>query len=229
MPAAVDEIIRTKRKTIAILIHPDGKVIVRAPLRTSVKTIMAFVDSKSAWINEKRTLMLQRAAALPVRQFASGEKFWLLGAQIPMRVVENQRAALTLTPQDEFLLAGKAQPQAPEIFEAWYKARALKVISERVQFYAAQHGFHFEKIRITSARTRWGSCSSRGTLSFTWRLVMAPLEVIDYVVIHELVHLKIKNHSPVFWAEVARLMPSYKRCTAWLKKNGHQLTLAGEA
>ena len=150
-----------------------------------------------------------------------------MGAQIPLRVVEKQRAALIL--KDEFLLANQARDRAPEIFEAWYKAHALKVIGERVQLLAANHGFKFEKLRITSARTRWGSCSSRGTLSFTWRLVMAPLEAVDYVVIHELTHLKIKNHSPVFWAEVARLMPTYKLGHEWLKKNGHLLTLSGEA
>ena len=227
MSTHVDEIIRARRKTISIQIHADGKVIVRAPLRAPMRDITAFVESKSAWINEKRALMLQRAASKPVRQFTSGEKFWFLGAQIPLRVVEKQRVTLVL--KDEFLLASQAQDRAPEIFEAWYKVHALKVISERVLVLAAQHGYQFEKIRITSARTRWGSCSSRGTLSFTWRLVMAPLEAVDYVVIHELTHLKIKNHSPVLWAEVARLMPSYKRGHDWLKKNGHLLTISGEA
>ena len=228
MSINVDEIIRARRKTISIQIHPDGKVIVRAPLRTPIRDITAFVESKSAWINEKQALMLQRAASKPVRQFVSGEKFWLLGAQIPLQVVEQQRAALTLQ-KNVFLLARKAQPRAPKVFEAWYKDYAASLLSERVHLLAAQHGFKFEKIRISSARTRWGSCSSRGTLSFTWRLVMAPLEALDYVVIHELTHLKIKNHSPVFWAEVARLMPNYKRGHDWLKKNGHLLSLAGEA
>ena len=188
--------------------------------------IKAFVDSKSEWINEKKAVALQRVAK-PVRQFISGEKFWLLGAQIPLRLVENQSTALTL--QNEFLLSNKARPQALEIFEKWYKVRALKVLSERASLMAARHGFRYEKLRITSARTRWGSCSSRGTLSFTWRLVMAPLEVIDYVVIHELAHLKIKNHSTVFWTEVARLMPAYKISKDWLKKNGRLLTLDGDA
>jgi predicted metal-dependent hydrolase len=97
-----------------------------------------------------------------------------------------------------------------------------------VALYAAQHGFQPGRIRITSARTRWGSCSSKGTLSFTWRLVMAPLEVVDYVVIHELAHLRVKNHSQVFWDSVAALMPDYKRHVTWLKKNGRFLTLAQE-
>jgi len=119
----------------------------------------------------------------------------------------------------------KSNAQGGQAFEQWYKAQALKVLSERVRYYAAKHGFQPGRIRISSARTRWGSCSSKGTLSFTWRLVMAPLEVIDYVVIHELVHLKVKNHSKTFWGSVAALMPDYKKYVAWLKKNGSFLTL----
>jgi predicted metal-dependent hydrolase len=94
-----------------------------------------------------------------------------------------------------------------------------------VNLYAAQYGLRYEKIRITSAQTRWGSCSPKGTLSFTWRLVMAPLEVIDYVVIHELAHLRVKNHSKTFWAEVESMLPDYTRHVAWLRKNGKFLTL----
>lgn len=225
MSASVDQVIRSRRKTIAILVQHDGKVIVRAPLRAPERLINAFIESKSGWIEAKKAVALQQVA-LPSRCFTSGEKFWLLGAQISLRVVENQKMALTL--QNEFLLSKKHQIHALAIFEKWYKARALKVLSDRVNFFAAQYGFHYEKIRISSARTRWGSCSSRGVLSFTWRLVMAPLAVVDYVVIHELAHLKIKNHSALFWAEVGSLMPAYKTNRDWLKKNGRLLTLDGE-
>jgi len=225
MSAIIDQIIRSKRKTIAIIIQPGGMVIVRAPLKLPERLIHSFVDSKSTWVNRKKAQLMQRPA-LPVRQFADGERFLLLGRQIPLRVVSNQGAALAL--QNDFILARKAQPQALLVFEKWYKAYAMKVLTERVEYFSTRHGFRYENLRITSARTRWGSCSSRGTLSFTWRLVMAPLDVIDYVVIHELAHLKIKNHSSVFWAEVARLLPTYKQHKDWLKKNGHFLTLGEE-
>jgi len=228
MISKVDQLIRTKRKTIAILIQRDGKVIVRAPLKAPEKLIRSFVESKSSWIDEKKALMQKQVPAMSARQFTSGEKFWLLGEQINLRVVEahTQRASLTL--RDEFLLSDKATPEAHSIFEKWYKAHALKVLTERVIYFAAKHGFRYENIRISSARTRWGSCSSRGTLSFTWRLVMAPLDVVDYVVIHELAHLKIQNHSNIFWAEVARLMPAYQSRRDWLKKNGRILTFDGD-
>lgn len=226
LPALVDQIIRSKRKTIAIIVHRDGKVLVRAPLRAPERAIRAFIDSKSNWITEKK-LQAAQHVALPLRKFADGEKFLLLGKEISLRLVPTQSATLVL--QDAvFSLSKKALPRALAVFEHWYKGWARQTLTGRVQFFAAQHGFRYEKIRITSARTRWGSCSSRGVLSFTWRLAMAPLEVVDYVVIHELAHLKIKNHSVVFWTEVARLMPDYKRHRDWLKKNGQFLTLDGD-
>jgi len=225
MPASVDQIIRSKRRTIAIIVQRDGKVIVRAPLKTPERLIRAFIESKSGWIDEKKALAAKHVV-LPVKKFTGGEKFLLLGREIPLRLVEGQKAALSF--QDEFFLSKKAVPKAQAVFEKWYKAKALEVLTGRVEFYARQFGLRYEHLHISSARTRWGSCSSRGTLSFTWRLIMAPLEVVDYVVLHELAHLKVKNHSPVFWAEVARMQPDYKRRRAWLKKNGRFLTLDGE-
>ena len=221
MSIQIDELIRAKRRTVSIQVRPDGQVIVRAPLRVAEKVIRTFVESKAGWIERKKAEAARRAPA-EVKQFRDGERFLLLGREIPLRVAADQRAALTLT--DEFILSQKALPKAADVFEKWYKARALEVLSERVGRYAALHGFKPGRIRITSARTRWGSCSSTGTLSFTWRLVMAPLDVVDYVVIHELAHLKVKNHSKTFWDFVAALMPDYKRRVAWLKANRHLMT-----
>jgi predicted metal-dependent hydrolase len=94
-----------------------------------------------------------------------------------------------------------------------------------VAHFAGLHGFEPGKLRISSARTRWGSCSRQGTLSFTWRLVMAPEEVIDYVVVHELCHLRHLNHSKAFWGLVEGILPDYKVRRAWLKRHGERLQL----
>jgi predicted metal-dependent hydrolase len=225
MPVIVDEIIRSKRKTIAIIVQRDGKVVVRAPLKAPGALISQFVESKAGWIMEKKAQAANHPT-LPARQFNGGEKFPFLGQDYPLSVVTGQRAALRF--EQGFFLNQKATPNAKLVFEKWYKAAALRVLTERVNALATKHGFRYGKIRISSARTRWGSCSARGTLSFTWRLVMAPPEVVDYVVVHELVHLKVKNHSRTFWASVAALMPVYTRRVAWLKANGKFLTLDGE-
>lgn len=225
MSPLFDQLVRSKRRTIAILVRRDGKVIVRAPLKAPEAWIKQFVESKAAWIAEKKA----EAALHPVltaRQFSDGETLPYLGREIPLRVVDGPAAALRF--DGVFHLAKKARPGALSLFEKWYKAQARRILTERVELYARQFGFRYGQIRISSARTRWGSCSSRGTLSFTWRLVMAPLEVVDYVVLHELAHLKVRNHSPLFWAEVARMLPGYRQQVAWLRKNGRFLTLDGE-
>ena len=220
MSIQIDEFIRAKRRSISIQIQPDGRLIVRAPMRLAEKTVRAFVESKANWILRKKAEVALRPA-VTVRHFRDGELFLLLGREIPLRLAPGQRAALTLT--DAFLLSPKAQPKAAGVFEKWYKAYALKLLTERVALYAMQHGFQPGRIRITSARTRWGSCSSNGTLSFTWRLVMAPLDVVDYVVIHELVHLRVHNHSKDFWDGVVALMPDYKRHMGWLKSHSSKM------
>ena len=161
--------------------------------------------------------------AVTPRQYVDGECFLYLGKEITLRIVPDGKSALVM--DGVLKLTKPAQPQALSVFETWYKKQARKVITERVQFYARKYGFKVAKIRISSARTRWGSYSSKGTLSFTWRLVMAPLEIIDYVVVHELCHSKELNHSKAFWAQVESILPYYKRRRKWLKENGAKLRL----
>lgn len=104
-----------------------------------------------------------------------------------------------------------------------HQARAIEVIPQRVIFYAQQLGLTYQSIGIGSAKTRWGSCSSKGNLRFNWALILAPERVLDYVVVHELIHLKQMNHSKRFWDEVGKVIVDYKKDELWLKKHGHQL------
>lgn len=218
----IDQLIRSKRKTVAIIVQRDGKVIVRAPLKASERQIRQFVESKTGWIAEKKIQMQEQAPALQ-KKFTAGERFPYLGQEYALSVVSGPRAGLRF--EAGFSLNQNSQAEAARLFEKWYKAAARKILTERARLYAQKFGLKYQKIRISSARTRWGSCSSRGTLSFTWRLVMAPLEVVDYVVVHELAHLRVQNHSAAFWAEVTKMMPDFKRQRDWLKKNGRFLTL----
>ncbi len=219
----VDQLIRSKRKTLALIVQRDGSVIVRAPVSASEALIRQFVESKRAWILEKKA-QAQEQPPRVVRKFADGEKFLYFGQEYPLSVVNGAEAGLRF--EAGFFLNQNSQSEAPLLFENWYKAAARQALTERTRFYAQKFGLKYEKVHISSARTRWGSCSARGTLNFTWRLVMAPLEVIDYVIVHELAHLRVKNHSAAFWAEVAKMMPDYKIRRDWLKKNGRALILS---
>ncbi|MEI6288829.1 MAG: SprT family zinc-dependent metalloprotease [Chloroflexota bacterium] len=222
----IDEVIRSKRKSIAIIVERDGKVIVRAPVKTPERLILAFVISKKAWISEKKLFALS-LPQVKKRSFANGESLPLFGKQLPLRVSTLPGSKKVIFQNDIFYLANKETDPVTH-FEKWYKKKAQTYFQERVPQLAAVYGLQYEKIRLSSARTRWGSCSFRGTLSFNWKLIMAPIPVIEYVIIHELTHLKIKNHSKKFWDDVERKMPDYKQRRDWLKKNGRQLSLDGD-
>jgi len=157
------------------------------------------------------------------KQYADGEKFLLLGSSFDLKLVGFQKPLLRF--ENDFTLHHAAQAKGEQVFTRWYKERALEIISERVKLYSQQYNFAPKQVKISSAKTRWGSCSPNGTLNFTWRLVMAPLTVIDYVVAHELAHLRVKNHSSKFWKEVEAIYPEYKKQRKWLRENGENLNL----
>lgn len=224
----IHKLVRSKRKTLALIVENDGTLTVRAPLRMKEADIWRFIEAKTDWIERKQARAQKEAELL--HQYVDGEIFLYLGKEIPLRIVPaesprkwNKKPALVM--YGFFKLTKSAQPQAASLFETWYKKKARSVVTERVEFFAREHGFNVKKIRISSARTRWGSCSTKGTLSFTWRMVMAPLKVIDYVVVHELCHLKELNHSKAFWAQVEAILPDYKVRRKWLKDNGAVLRL----
>jgi predicted metal-dependent hydrolase len=221
MSIPIYKLVRSRRKSIAIIVERDGSLTVRAPLRMGEARIQAFVESHADWIAKNQAKILAAAPVSPKR-YVDGEEFLFLGQAYQLTILPRQRPALTFDGKS-FRLSKSALPKAEAAFVRWYKEQATLFLFERVLSLAGKHGFHYQKMRISSARTRWGSCSSRGTLSFTYRLVMAPAEVVDYVVLHELVHTQIHNHSSKFWNRLGELRPGFKIQLAWLKKNGKYL------
>jgi predicted metal-dependent hydrolase len=222
MPIEIDQIIRSKRKTLAVIIKNDGSLIVRAPMRTSDQRIKEFVEEHHLWI-EKKQAEIKSIVLLVPKQYVPGEMFMFLGESYLLEIVKDQEKSLVLN--GSFKMTEKAANRAETVFERWYRQQAKKILKERVDLYASQYGFQYQGIKITSAKTRWGSCSSKGSLNFSWRLIMAPLEQVDYVVIHELVHTIHHNHSKRFWKRVEKVMPDFKERKKWLRKNGPQLML----
>jgi predicted metal-dependent hydrolase len=219
----VDKLIRSRRKTIALVVERDGSLVVHAPMRTNEETINKFVAEKERWIRKKQDQARTFYPPFVPKEYVDGEGFLYLGAIYRLQIGQNKKPPLTLN--GTFRLTQASLPKAPLVFEHWYRKQALQVISERVQFYAEKYGIHYKQVRITSARTRWGSCSQEGTLSFAWRLIMAPLPIIDYVVVHELSHVQVKNHSKRFWNKLNVLMSDYRQRIEWLERNGHLLSL----
>jgi predicted metal-dependent hydrolase len=220
----IDEIIRSKRRTIALIVDHDGKLIVRAPLRTTLKQIETLVEQKAGWIRSKQELTNTTYARFTPKDYVNGEWFLYLGKAYRLAIVNDSDQSLRLA--DQFYLSKSVLGHAEQVFKGWYILHAKVVINERVQWHAANHGFKYRQVNITNAQARWGSCSPRGNLNFSWRLVMAPMQAIDYVVVHELVHLHEKNHSRRFWDKVKIILPDYTSQVKWLKTCGHMLRLA---
>jgi len=219
----ISQIIRSQRRTIALQVCPDATVIIRAPFRVSDTYINRFVESKRRWIARKQEFVRQHRRSAPTRQFVAGEEFMYLGQTYKLYIQDAQRAPLIFN--NGFHLSSKRQDRARPEFIKWYRQQARTVITDRVNFYSSQAGLQYQQIKISSAQKRWGSCSRGDNLNFSWRLVMAPPAMIDYVVAHEVAHLEHKNHSRNFWNTVMALDPDYKQRRKWLRVNGHLLEL----
>jgi predicted metal-dependent hydrolase len=215
------KIVRSKRKTIAFVIEHDGSLTIRAPLRFSRVKIERLVVENADWIRARQDWTRQHSAAS--HRFEEGEHFYYLGKTFPLKFADYQQQPLLLN--DSFQLDQRLKTDVKKVFVAWYRDQARQVIGERAAILADLYHLFYKDIHITSARSRWGSCSRRGSLNFSWRLVMAPPEIIDYVITHELAHLKIPNHSPDFWKYVEQLSPNYRVLRKWLKENGGKFNI----
>lgn len=218
------KLIRSSRRTLALEIDKNAQLIVRSPQLLSIKKVKDFINEKQNWILKKQQQILEKKANRPKKQYINGEKFLYLGNEYPLNIVEKQYEPLFLL-QDTFYLAKKYQKNASEIFKIWYKKTAEKLIPPRVKLYANKHNLTFNNIRITDATTRWGSCSTYNNLNFNLALIMADIDVIDYVIAHEVAHTIHKNHSSDFWQLVEVIKPNYKKHKEWLKNNAELLII----
>ncbi len=214
------QLIRSARRTLALQINPEGQLIVRAPRLAPKGWIEKFVQEKEDWIQKKQA-QIQGQKTIP-KQFMPGEKFLYLGNHYELFLTQER---VPLIFDEGFYLSEMHHPSAKDHFIKWYKQQAKKEITERVEGFAALANLKFNNLKITSARSRWGSCSGKNNLNFSWRLIMAPIKVVDYVVAHELAHIEEKNHSRYFWDKVAEICPDYEPHKKWLRKNGHLLNL----
>ena len=218
-PIKIDKIVRSGRRTLGLEVTRDARLIVRAPLRISLGDIEKIVFEKRAWIENKQKIAREkRLKSAPVR-FTDREEFLYLGDSYPLLIVENADTSLSFN--KGFWLMRKYLPSAKKLFINWYRKEAYRKIKERVGLYSDLMRLKYSKFGISNARRRWGSCNSKGNIHISWRLIMAPLRIIDYVVVHELVHLTEKNHSKKFWNKLGIIRPDYKKSRRWLKENGH--------
>ncbi|MCX8094737.1 MAG: M48 family metallopeptidase [Caldisericia bacterium] len=217
------KIIKSKRKSFCIEILDTKEIVLRVPLKTKGEEIINFLFKHKNWIERKLKIIKEREDNYKEKKFIDKEKFLFLGNFYELKLVEKQRSSLLF--DNGFYLKISKKLKAKELFMKFYKQRAKEIIYERVKFYADKYGFKYNKIKITSANKRWGSCGAKGNLNFSYRIIMAPLEIVDYIVVHELVHTKYRNHKKIFYEEVSKILPDYKNMENWLKENGYRLKI----
>ena len=185
----------------------------------------ALLTENLNWVLEKKRKYDAYREQIPDREFKEGERFPYLGEQYEI-VVEQRPASQVI--ENEFLLARHhvEQTSIKRALETLYRRKAREQFGKRADHFADEMGVEYDKIEIRNQRTKWGSCSTTGTLGLNWRLMMAPPEVVDYILIHELAHLREQNHTDEFWSLVADHDPGYQEHASWLENNGTQLTFS---
>ena len=210
-----DEIIRSRRKSLTITVNSFGRLIVRAPLHYSEQRIYAFLQEKEGWIVRKIAEKKGAGIELPPENL-NGYGLLLLGKKCKIYVVDTPKVAYDGEKNVLYLPMDKPQ----ERLVKWLKDNAKRIFTQVTAQTAARMGVTYQSIGVTSARGRWGSCSGKNAIHFSFRLLYAPKDVIEYVIVHELAHTKHHNHSKAFWEEVAKFVPDWKVKRAWLKQHG---------
>ena len=213
-------VIKSNRKSLSIIIERDKSVVVRAPHTLSDDRIKEEVNKRKALIILKIDSE-QKASERTAKEFVDGEQFLYMGKYYSLQIHISE--ARTIDFKDAFIVNARNKEVVKNLLFEWYNQQAIEVLIPRIKYFAEHLGVKRKRINITSAKYTWGSCTPAGTLNFNWRIVKAPSEVMDYIVVHELAHLREHNHSAEFWNIVAVQLPQYEDAKQWLKFNGDEL------
>lgn len=210
-----------RAQTARIIVGPRRPLEVIVPRGTSDAAVDAFLDEKRRWVERKVADARAIANRRPQLGLERPGVVWLAGRALPLERKDGRRAAARLD-GGRLIVAGP-DAEAAAAIERWYRREARRRIGKVVRDEAARLGFDFRSVAIRDPRTRWGSCSRRGNLSFSWRLLLAPADVLQYVVVHELCHLREPSHQKAFWRLLESARPGWQRQVRWLREHGQEL------
>jgi predicted metal-dependent hydrolase len=209
---------RSQRKTMSIYVEPSGEVTVRAPKNLEIEKINNILDLKKYWIYTSLSKLKELNDSKIIRQIVDGEGFLYLGKSYRLKIIQNKKSNLVLE-RGYFLLDEKNTDKAKNEFINFYKNEAKKIIPSKVNYYKKKLGIETQDITIMELRNRWASKSKKG-LNFHWKIMLAPISVINYIVVHELAHYIKEDHSHEFWELVESVLPNYIEQKEWLRING---------
>ena len=209
------ELIRSNRKTLSVSVDCFSRITVRAPLYCEKERIFSFLEEKEAWILRQIQKMQGAGMRLPPENL-DGYTFLLLGENYEIRLTDTRYIRLNVEESALYL----PEKNARKRLVLWLKENAKRIFTQASLETAKRMGVTVQSVEISSARTRWGSCSRDNRIRYSFRLLYTPKEMVEYVIVHELAHVKHKNHSPAFWREVEKYVPDYKARRKWLKEHG---------
>ena len=213
-----------RRKTVSIFIERDGSVRVLAPSSATDDKIENAIKAKEYQIFTKLAKWKELNQGKVNREFVNGQSFLYLGRNYRLAIVENQSVPLKLS-GGNFQLDKKFLNKAEMVFKEFYKEKTEQKIKERLKLIEVKFQHRPTSVRVLELKTRWASWSPKNGLNFHWKCAMAPVPVLDYIITHEMVHLKYPNHSSEFWNELDKKMPNYREHENWLKQNGVKMAL----
>lgn len=218
-----------KRKTVAIRVLAD-RVQVTVPSALSRAQWLPLVARKQAWIFDRQAKVRARLQETPHYRYCEGEQFPLLGSSYPLQITSgavNQVQLVGAALQVQLSQRGrKPQPERVRAaLECWYKSTAQRLLEQKSRALAETLGLGVGRVSVKLTRSKWGHCTSLGDLQYNWLIVQAPMAVVDYLVAHEVSHLRHPNHSAAFWSQVQTVCPDYAAARQWLKRFGHTLCL----
>lgn len=210
-----------KRKRLTISVERDRKVIVHSPTSTSDEKIAEIIESKKAWIYEKihHPQKYEKPPHPPGKELVNGEAVLYLGRNYKVQLTDGNDVEF----EQRFLIPTALEKSKKTVLKDWFIERAKEKILPRVAVTAKELGVEYGKASIVDNRFRWGSCTPKDNVSFNWRLIKAPMYVIDYIIVHELAHLLESNHTPRFWNIVRTRSTSAKKAKNWLREHGQIL------
>lgn len=222
---------RPFQRNLRVQVKPGGEVLLTSGLSVSDAALERFLAETWSWVEKVRAKQKKISERFPPKRFVDGEEFHFLGIPRILRFGQGRGSRLEVTLRDQELVVLvppklwpgfeplTAHPEWREPIRRFYEYQGRLIIASRMDVWASLMKLKPSALGFRCQSTRWGSCNSKGKISLNWRLIAAPVSVIDYVVIHELAHLQVMNHSPRFWALVEQFCPDHKPRSAWLRHN----------
>lgn len=217
-------IVYSSRKTLSVRLTEEGSLDIRASARMKEQEILDYLTGEEKWLMKKLRELEERKLELPIVEWKHGARIPIGGKHYILQIEKVPgcvRDEIRLRGESVVVITSGMDPERiREDVVYWLKKACKPLVEVRVEQYALQMGVCYHSIRIKDQKSCWGSCSSKKNLNFNWKLLLMPIEIMDYVIVHELAHLKQMNHSAAFWAIVETRLPDYRKKREWLRKNG---------